>query len=153
MLNLKKIYDNVIKQIDESNLISEDNSLKTLKCENTYSKHRKIVYSKNGLKCAISDGHFVWLDENGNEIAAPLRIDGNFVCTEYNSLTSLEGAPEKVGKEFYCGHCKSLTSLEGAPRKVGGYFNCSYTKIGLRQKQAYLAWLKTNPKENYKEQK
>ena len=54
---------------------------------------------------------------------------------------------------FYCTGCTSLTSLDGAPQKVGRDFYCSSTKISNVQKNAYKTWLKTNPKENYKEMK
>jgi hypothetical protein len=51
------------------------------------------------------------------------KVSGNFYC-QWNSLTSLEGAPEDVGLTFYCSH-NNLTSLEGAPQKVGGNFWCN----------------------------
>lgn len=54
-------------------------------------------------------------------------VERNFIC-EYNSLTSLEGAPQKVGGDFYCGH-NSLTSLEGAPQEVGGDFYCGRNPV------------------------
>ena len=104
---------------------------------------------------------------------APQKVDGDFFCSNCTSLTSLEGAPQKVGENFYCNNCTSLTSLEGAPlevsgnfycygcdsltslegapQKVGGNFNCYETKITSEQEKAYKAWLKTHPKESYKE--
>ena len=81
----------------------------------------------------------------------PKEVGGDFVCNDCHSLTSLEGAPQKVGKNFYCDRCTSLTSLKGAPQKVGRYFVCDF-KLN-KQKKEYLVWLKTNPKENYKELK
>ena len=83
---------------------------------------------------------------------SPQKVGGNFYCFGCKSLTSLEGAPQEVGRSFDCSGCNSLTSLEGAPQEVGGIFQCDGTKISPRQKQSYLAWLKTNPIENYHEQ-
>ena len=105
---------------------------------------------------------------------APQEVGRNFVCQYCNGLTSLNGAPQKVGRDldclgctllkslegspkevsgyFTCSGCDSLTSLNGAPQEVGGIFQCDGTKISPRQKQSYLAWLKTNPIENYHEQ-
>ena len=80
---------------------------------------------------------------------SPKEVGGNFVCSYCTSLTSLEGAPQKVGKNFYCNGCNQLTSLNGAPQKVGKVVVCDF-KLN-KQKKEYLAWLKTNPKENYKE--
>ena len=82
---------------------------------------------------------------------APKEVGGDFYCNDCVSLTSLEGAPQKVGGDFYCNNCNQLTSLEGAPQKVGRNFDCD-SKLN-DQKQEYLVWLKTNPKENYKELK
>ena len=82
---------------------------------------------------------------------APHTVGETFNCNHCPSLTSLEGAPQKVGVNFFCYYCTSLTSLEGAPQKIGVEFVCSNTKISSLQKQNYLKWLKTNPKENYHE--
>ena len=105
--------------------------------------------------------------------SAPQKVDGDFDCHDCTSLSSLEGAPQEVGENFYCNGCQSLTSLEGAPQEVGGYFSCSGcrsltslegapqkvdgdfyyygTKITSNRVEAYKAWLKTHPKENYHE--
>ena len=105
--------------------------------------------------------------------SAPQKVDGDFDCHDCTSLSSLEGAPQEVGGNFYCNGCQSLTSLEGAPQEVGGYFSCSGcrsltslegapqkvdgdfyyygTKITSNRVEAYKAWLKTHPKENYHE--
>ena len=82
---------------------------------------------------------------------APQKVDRDFNCSDCTSLTSLEGATQKVDRDFDCTGCKSLTSLKGAPQKVDGNFVCYGTKITSEQEKAYKAWLKTNPKENYKE--
>ena len=82
---------------------------------------------------------------------APQKVSENFYCNNCTSLTSLEGAPQEVSGNFFCYGCDSLTSLEGAPQKVGGNFNCYETKITSEQEKAYKAWLKTHPKESYKE--
>jgi hypothetical protein len=50
------------------------------------------------------------------------NVSGDFLCN-WNSLTSLDGAPETVGRNFYCSG-NQLTSLEGAPRTVGRSFYC-----------------------------
>ena len=84
---------------------------------------------------------------------APQEVSGNFYCDDCTSLTSLEGAPQEVGGDFNCCSCTSLTSLEGAPQKVGGNFYCYGSKIKTTQEKAYLQWLKTNPTENYHEQR
>ena len=156
----------------------------------------KKIYTTGEKTCYAYD-HFYWFDKDGNQIAAPQNVSGDFGCSGCTSLTSLEGAPQKVGedfvcsrctsltslkgapklvgrsfycdgctsltslegapkevgKDFVCSRCTSLTSLEGAPQNVGRDFNCNDTKITANQKQAYLKWLKTNPKENYKELK
>ena len=79
---------------------------------------------------------------------APQEVGGGFVCNDCSSLTSLDGAPQEVGGGFYCAGCSSLTSLKDAPQKVGGDFVCD-AKLD-DQKEEYIAWLKTKPKENYK---
>jgi hypothetical protein len=55
------------------------------------------------------------------------RVSGSFDC-DYNSLTSLEGAPQEVGVSFDCDY-NSLTSLEGAPQEVGSSFYCSNNSL------------------------
>ena len=82
---------------------------------------------------------------------APQKVGGRFDCSYCTSLISLEGSPIEVGGNFYCSNCASLTSLNGAPQKVGDSFYCTDTKISPNQKESYLAWLKTNPTENYHE--
>ena len=82
---------------------------------------------------------------------APQRVGRNFYCGKCQSLASLKGAPQRVDRDFYCSGCQSLTSLEGAPQRVGGYFDCYGTKITSEQEEAYKSWLKTHPKESYKE--
>ena len=86
---------------------------------------QKWVKAYDGLegKCYAYD-HFVWFDADGNEIVAPLKVGGDFVCLNCTSLTSIEGAPQKVGGNFYCVNCTSLTSLKSSPKEVGGNFNC-----------------------------
>ena len=84
---------------------------------------------------------------------APQKVGRDFSCSDCTSLTSLEGAPQKVDRDFDCTGCKSLTSLKGAPQKIGGNFHYYETKITSEQEKAYKAWLKTHPKENYKELK
>ena len=88
----------------------------------------KCIYFDLEVKCYAYD-HFYWFDANGNEIEAPQKVDGNFNCNR----------------------CESLASLEGAPQEVGGYFHYYGTKITSNRVEAYKAWLKTHPKENYHE--
>ena len=111
--------------------------LAILKKEKVYSKYEGVVYSENGLRCEVVDGHFVWVDENDNDVKAPDKIDGNFNClsTAINgnlydlsiNITSLKGAPQKVGGEFDCSNTK-IKSLEGAPQEVSR-FRCMNTRI------------------------
>ena len=56
------------------------------------------------------------------------KIDGEFVCSNCDNLTSLEGAPKSVWGYFNCSNCKNLKSLEGAPEEVDGSFLCYQCK-------------------------
>ena len=85
----------------------------------------KKVYDGPEGKCYAYD-HFFWFDDDGNEIDAPMKVNGTFSFPECTSLISLSGAPQEVGGDFSCSYCKSLTSLEGAPQKVSGNFDCTY---------------------------
>ena len=71
------------------------------------------VEVKNKHITSLTNGLFIWAN-----------IKGHFICSDCNSLASLEGAPRKVGRYFSCEHCNSLTSLEGSPEKIGGGFYC-----------------------------
>ena len=93
------------------------------------------VEVKNKSITSLTNGLFIWTNIKGNFISsncnsltslegAPKEVGGNFYCSICNSLTSLKGAPKKVGGNFSCGYCNSLTSLEGAPKEVGGNFSC-----------------------------
>ena len=84
----------------------------------------KKTYDGPEGKCYAYD-HFIWFDDDGNEIDVPQKVVGGFGCYGCTSLTSLKGAPQEVGRDFYCDDCTSLTSLEGAPQTVGGNFYCS----------------------------
>lgn len=50
------------------------------------------VYAGPKGKCYAYD-RFFWFDANGNEIDAPLEVNGDFDCSECPSLISLKGAP------------------------------------------------------------
>ena len=89
----------------------------------------KNVYDGPEGKCYAYD-HFVWFDDDVNEIDVPSEVAGSFDCSECTSLKSLKGVPQKVGRHFYCNNCYSLTSLEGAPMKIGKMFSC-YACDGL----------------------
>ena len=84
----------------------------------------KKIYDGPEGKCYAYD-HFIWFDDDGNEISTPKKVVGGFGCYGCTSLTSLKGVPQEVGRDFYCDYCISLTSLEGAPQEVGGDFYCS----------------------------
>ena len=107
----------------------------------------KCLYKVENYYWFVADGHFCFIDKNGNEAksviikndfscpncnsltsleGAPKEVGGDFICSICTSLTSLEGAPQKVGRDFDCSGCTSLTSLEGAPKEVGGYFYCEH---------------------------
>ena len=94
---------------------------------NDQVKHCEQVYNGPEGNCYIYNEHFVWTDNEGNEIEPPQKIGGNFDCSN-TKITSLEGAPREVGGFFSCSNTK-ITSLKGAPRKVGGTFDCSDTDI------------------------
>ena len=85
----------------------------------------KYLYKVEDYYWFVADGHFCFIDKNGNE-AKNVIIKNDFSCSGCNSLTSLEGAPQKVGGDFSCSRCTSLTSLEGAPKEVCGYFYCKH---------------------------
>ena len=71
------------------------------------------VEVKNEYITSLTNGSFIWTN-----------IKGDFICSECNLLTSLEGVPKEVGGYFNCSDCNSLISLEGAPKEVGGGFYC-----------------------------
>lgn len=74
----------------------------------------------------VIEGDFICSDcENLTSLkGAPEKVEGWFVCSN-SPITSLKGAPKEVGGAFYCLGCEKLTSLEGAPKTVGGDFCCS----------------------------
>ena len=84
---------------------------------------------------------------------APKEVGGNFSCIGCISLASLEGAPKEVGGDFWCKDCTSLASLKGAPYKLKKIYAFNCKKLSEKQISMYEAWLKTHPKENYKEMK
>ena len=136
MKNLKNYISESLFDI-EDNIDNMDESIKdqirrflinnfknAAKCKisekpNKYGKFEVSVNGnvevKNKNIISLTNGLFIWT-----------TIDGDFICDECKSLTSLEGAPEEVGGDFDCEYCKSLTSLEGAPEKVGGGFYCDH---------------------------
>ena len=71
------------------------------------------VEVKNKQITSLTNGLFIWTN-----------VKRDFICSNCDSLTSLEGAPKEVGRDFSCGYCESLKSLEGAPKEVGGGFYC-----------------------------
>ena len=120
--------------------------------KNFYCDNCTSLTSLEGAPQEVSGNFFCYgCDSLTSLEGAPQKVDGNFFCYGCTSLTSLEGAPQKVDRDFDCSGCKSLTSLKGAPQKVGGNFICYETKITSEQEKAYKAWLKTHPKESYKE--
>ena len=135
MINLKNYIIESIFDI-EDNIDNMDESIReeikhflkdNFKTNSTYqiskkpNKDGKFEVSSNGYIevknediTSLTNGLFIWTN-----------IQGNFICSDCESLISLEGAPEKVDGDFFCNDCNSLTTLEGAPKEVGGYFNCS----------------------------
>ena len=73
------------------------------------------VAVKNKLITSLTNGLFIWTN-----------IKYDFICSNCDSLTSLEGAPKEVGGDFSCFNCNLLTSLEGAPKEIGRDFSCGY---------------------------
>ena len=84
----------------------------------------KNLYKVEDYYWFVADGHFCFIDKNGNEVENVI-IKNNFNCSYCASLTSLKGAPQKVGRDFACHDCASLTTLEGAPKEVSRDFYCS----------------------------
>ena len=136
MINLKNyiiesIFDieNNIDNVDESireeiKHFLKDNFMNASKCKiskkpNKDGKFEVLstgdVVVKNKQINSLTNGSFIWTN-----------IKGDFICSNCNSLKSLEGAPKEVGRDFSCGYCNLITSLEGAPKKVGGDFSCEY---------------------------
>ena len=85
----------------------------------------KNLYKVEDYYWFVADGHFCFIDKNGNEVENVI-IKNNFNCSYCASLTSLEGAPQEVGGDFICDDCYLLASLKGAPKEVGRDFSCSY---------------------------
>jgi hypothetical protein len=65
----------------------------------------------------------LWLTELP-DFLKDVVVERNFYC-DYNSLTSLEGAPKVVGENFYCQR-NSLTTLEDLPKEIGGHLYISF---------------------------
>ena len=107
---------------------------------NDQVKHCEQVYNGPEGNCYIYNEHFVWTDNEGNEIEPPQKIGGHFDCSD-TKITSLEGAPQKVGGDFDCSDT-DITSLDGAPGEIGEYFYCLDTNITSDQKFEYLQCLK-----------
>ena len=124
ILDVEDNIDNIDESIkDQIKQFLNNNFKNASKCKisekpNKYGKFEvssnEKVEVKNEYITSLTNGLFIWTN-----------IQGNFICSDCESLISLEGAPEKVGGDFYCSDCNSLTTLEGAPKEVGGYFNCS----------------------------
>jgi hypothetical protein len=92
-----------------------------------------IVFNYNIT--ALTNGLFQWGEIGGDFIInhsnlksledCPKYVEGEFNCSNCDSLKSLEGAPEVYSYgSFQCYCCNNLKSLEGCPEKVGR-FNCS----------------------------
>ena len=141
--------DNVDESIkDQIKQFLNNNFKNASKCKisekpNKYGKFEvssnEKVEVKNEYITSLTNGLFIWTNIQGNFISsncnsltslegAPKEVGGNFYCSICNSLTSLKGAPEKVDGCFYCIYCNSLTSLKGAPKEVKGDFYCTGCK-------------------------
>jgi len=107
--------------INDVNLDSLPEKLK--RKYNLVYNHKTNKYDCNG-SIRIDDD----LIKNGYFICDFGVVKGSFDCSEFNTLTSLEGAPKEVDGYFLCNRCNNLKSLKGAPEKVGGFFNCEYCK-------------------------
>ena len=90
---------------------------------------RKKVFSvianyQDGISfCIPTKTGFVWYSKKSlKRIEAPQEISGDFDCSGFYLLTSLEGAPQEVGGDFDCAYCSSLSSLKNAPEKIGKNF-------------------------------
>ena len=134
MINLKNYIIESIFDI-EDNIDNMDESIReeikhflkdNFKTNSTYQISKKpntdgkfevlsngTVSVKNEYITSLTNGLFIWTN-----------IKGNFISSNCNSLTSLEGAPKEVSGGFYCDYCNSLISLKGAPKKVSGNFAC-----------------------------
>ena len=109
-IKLKLRYD------DDDNYYRLDDNKKIIKY--------KVCY-KDSLIACLANKNFEWYElKSGQKINPPDSIDGDFSCSNCNSLTSLKGAPYKVNGYFNCAFCDNLTSLKGAPSYVGGNFYC-----------------------------
>ena len=127
------------------------------------------ITSLKGAPRKVRGGFYCSYTDITSLEGCPEEVGGSFWCS-YTKITSLEGSPEKVGGNFQCSYT-NITSLEGCPKEVRDGFNCSGTKItslkgapakigdfdyyrfpvsiSIQQLDAYVDWLKTNPKENY----
>ena len=71
------------------------------------------------------DGFFttIWKENLPNYIQFN-KIDGNFLFSEKQKVTSLKGCPKIVNGEFYC-NSNDLKNLIGGPKIVAGNYICS----------------------------
>ena len=124
IFDIEDNIDNVDESIkDQIKQFLNDNFRNASKCKISEKPNKdgkfevssnENVKVKNEYITSLTNGLFIWIN-----------IQGNFICSDCESLISLEGAPEKVGGIFYCNGCNSLISLKGAPKEVGGNFICS----------------------------
>ena len=129
-IDSEKIFNN-LKYDEYNNLLCIKLKLKYDDDDNYYrlDDNKKIikykVCYKDSLIACLANKNFEWYElKSGQKINPPDSIDGDFSCSNCNSLTSLKGAPYKVNGYFNCAFCDNLTSLKGAPSYVGGNFYC-----------------------------
>ena len=120
--NIDNVDESIIKYQIKQFLKNNFENASKCKISEKPNKDGKFEVSSNGnveVKneniTSLTNGLFIWTN-----------IKGDFICSECNSLTSLEGAPDEVSGDFSCDECNSLTSLKGAPKEVGGNFYCSH---------------------------
>lgn len=120
-MEMKNLKDSILEKLDINNVNLE------ILSENLKRKY-KLIYNHKTNKYDCSGNIKIDDDllENWQFKCNFGVVKGNFDCSGYGLLKSLEGAPEEVGGYFHCNYCSSLNTLEGAPKKVGGNFYCNY---------------------------
>ena len=123
--------DNDYKLSDVPVILPEFNKppLEPLSVEEMSERFIQDGFKKNANGEFDVDGNFnlrkyEYLVVNGKLSVKFGKVSGDFNCSCFYNLTSLEGCPREVGGDFDCDHCKNLKSLEGCPREVGGSFDC-----------------------------
>ena len=74
------------------------------------------------------DGDFtIWQSQLITLEGCPRYVEGDFMITGSQNLTSLEGGPKIVNGDYYCTEI-AFTSMDGAPEHVGQVFSITYTR-------------------------